>query len=136
MAISAQVGVWLAYANVFIAAFITVYAHLFLKQTKKHKDRRPWDFLFMASFLYLIFQIFNVLVVSGFTTLVSVVNLAIVGSIMAFFYSGLVLLAFISQHDLILKSQLILISKKDKKEEAEDDVQVKVSLPKRKEPTS
>lgn len=114
--ISGYLSIWLGYANIFIATFILVYAYLFLNQTNEHKDRRPWDFLFIASLLYLVFQIFNIMFLSGVTTILSdSVDLDMVRNLFAFLYSGSVLLAFISQHDLILKNQLILISKKDKK---------------------
>ena len=102
------------WANLFIAVFILFYAFLFLKKTKKHKDRRPWDFLFLASFIFLLSRLFSVLVASG----VTMVSLGLVTSMTSFLYSGAVLLAFISQHDLILRSQLILISKRDKKQKA------------------
>jgi len=122
------VTVWLAYANIFIAAFILVYAYLFLRKTEEHRDRRPWDFLFLASFFYLLYQVFVVLVLSGFAF--PAVNLDLVGNLMAFLYSGCVLLAFVSQHDLILRSQLILISKKDGpgRKEAEKDLELKIGL--------
>ncbi len=124
------VTIWLGYANVFIATFILVYAYLFLHKTEEHHDRRPWDFLFLASFFYLAYQIFVVLVLSGLQ--MPNVNLDLVGNLMAFLYSGCVLLAFVSQHDLILRSQLILISKKDSThphEETEKDVELRIGLP-------
>ena len=125
------VSIVLGYANIFIALFIMAYAYLFLQKTNEHKDRRPWDFLFVASFLYLIFQIFNTLYVSGVTMVLSnMVDIDMVRNIFAFLYSGCVLLAFISQHDLILRSQLILISKKDSvsrpRKEAQKDVEFKI----------
>ncbi len=124
------VTIWLAYANVFIAAVILIYAYLFLRKTQEHRDRRPWDFLFLASFFYLLSQVFIVLVRSGIA--VPGINLDIVSGTLAFLYSGCVLLAFVSQHDLILRSQLILISKKDEKhptKESEKDVEVTIGMP-------
>lgn len=104
----------LTYANVFIALFIATYAWLFLKKTNEHRDRRPWDFLFVASILYLIFAIFNIFYNNGLITLLgSSFNIELTRNIFSFMYSGCVLLAFISQHDLILRSELILISKKE-----------------------
>lgn len=110
--VSQYVTVWLAYANIFIAAFIMAYAFLFLKHTNEHRDRRPWEFLFVASFFYLLFQITNVVFLSGIFN--SALDMTLISNAMAFLYSGCVLLAFISQHDLILRSELILISKRDK----------------------
>jgi len=128
--ISDFLTVWFAYANVFIAAFILVYAYLFLHKTQEHRDRRPWDFLFLASFFYLLSQVFAVLLISGLV--IQGIRLDMISSALAFMYSGCVLLAFVSQHDLILRSQLILISKKDEKhptKESEKDVQVTLGLP-------
>jgi hypothetical protein len=113
--ISTYLSIWLGYANIFIATFILIYAYLFLKHTNEHKDRRPWDFLFVASLLYLLFQVFNIMFLSGVTTILSdSIDMDLMRNLFAFLYSGSVLLAFVSQHDLILKNQLILISKKDK----------------------
>lgn len=113
--LSNYLGVWIAYANLFIATFIMIYAYLFLKQTNEHKDRRPWDFLFIASFLYFLFQGFNIMYLSGITTIMAdSIDIDLVRTLFAFFYSGCILLAFVSQHDLILRNELILISKKDK----------------------
>ncbi len=106
----------LSYANVFIALFIAVYSWLFLKKTNEHRDRRPWDFLFVSSILYLVFQLFNIFYGNGLTSLLgSTFSVELIRNIFSFLYSGCVLLAFISQHDLILRSELILISKKDDK---------------------
>jgi hypothetical protein len=116
VALSGYVSIWLGYANIFIATFILVYAYLFLQQTNEHRDRRPWDFLFVGSLLYLVYQIFNIMFLSGVTSILSnSIDIDLVRNLFAFLYSGSVLLAFISQHDLILRSQLILISKKDTK---------------------
>ncbi len=125
MVLSEYVNVWIGYANVFIALFIMIYAYLFLKKTNEHRDRRPWDFLFIASVVYLVYQIFAVLYLGGITTL-STIDLTFVSSLMAFLYSGCVLLAFISQHDLILRSQIILISKKDPKNKVREEIDIKI----------
>ena len=102
-------------ANVFIAFFIALYAYLFLTKTKEHKERRPWDFLFVASLLFLIFELLSLFVYFGIIVFVGV-DITMVSKIFEFLYSGFVLLAFISQHDLILRSHIILISKKEDKD--------------------
>lgn len=130
MALAAYLSLWISLTNAFIALFIMVYAYLFLKKTNRHRDRRPWDFLFLASFLYLIYQIFSVVVLTG-VSVISLVDMQLVSSAMSFLYSSAVLLAFISQHDLILQSQLILISKKDRKKEAEQDLEISIGERKR-----
>jgi len=129
-----NIETWIAFTNMFIAVFIFVYAYLFLKRTNAHKDRRPWDLLFLASFIYLLFQIINVLYV-GSAARIWALDLDLIRSIFAFMYSGAILLAFISQHDLILRSQLILISKKDAVH-MEKDLEVKIALPTKEEKTA
>jgi hypothetical protein len=123
--VTSSVNIWLGYANIFIATFILIYAYLFLQQTNEHKDRRPWDFLFVASLLYLVFQILNILFLNGITSIMDGIDVDLVRNLFAFLYSGCVLLAFVSQHDLILRSQLILISKKDKYDEKDDAIKEK-----------
>jgi len=103
-------------ASTFIAIFITIYAHLFLLKTKRHKERRPWEFLFVASLLFLLFELISLASYFGVIRFVGV-DLVMVSKIFEFMYSGFVLLAFISQHDLILRSHLILISKKEENDE-------------------
>lgn len=99
-------------ANVCIAAFITIYAYLFLMKTKQHKERRPWDFLFISSILFLLFELVSLLVHFNVIQFIGV-DILMIAKIFEFLYSGFVLLAFISQHDLILRNHLILISKKE-----------------------
>jgi hypothetical protein len=128
MAIQEFVGVWLSYANIFIATFIMIYAYLFLNQTNSHHDRRPWEFLFAASILYLGYHILFAMYLSGFTSLGAAIATDVFRDLFAFLYGGCVLLAFVSQHDLILRSQLILISKKDRAP-VEKALEVKIGLP-------
>lgn len=101
-------------ATVVIAFFITIYANLFLVKTNRHKERRPWDFLFVSSVLFLTFELLSLFIYFGFIQIVGV-DITMVSKFFEFLYSGFVLLAFISQHDLILRNHLILISKKEEK---------------------
>ncbi|MBW2990500.1 hypothetical protein KY348_02220 [Candidatus Woesearchaeota archaeon] len=101
-----------AMANTFIALFIVIYALLFLKQTKSHKDRRPWDYLIVASIIYLAYTLLTMLL-----TIYDVRNLfnLSIGELSIFFqflYTGLILLAFISQTDLIFKNEIIIITRR------------------------
>ena len=118
-------------ANSFIALFILSYAFLFLAKTKSHKDRRPWDYLFLASIIYLIFTIFLMLIqIFDKTTVLSVslgLTLYDLSVFFQFVYTGLILLAFISQTDLIFNNQVIIIMKKDST--AKDVPLVKVEVP-------
>ena len=105
----------LSFSIVFIAIFITLYSYMFLQKTVRHKERRPWEFLFIASVLFLVFEVISLLSFLGIFNLASVDTL-FWSKIFEFLYSGFVLLAFISQHDLILNNHLILISKKEGEE--------------------
>lgn len=120
----------LSFAILFIAFFITMYSFMFLLKTTEHRERRPWDFLFIASVLFLIFETFSILLHFGVIALVKI-DILFWGKIFEFLYSGFVLLAFVSQHDLILKNHLILISKKDEdknlKEQVENEIKKKIS---------
>ena len=110
-----------SFAIIFIAFFITVYSYQFLTKTISHKERRPWDFLFVASLLFLIFEFFSLLMFFRVIELVAI-DIVIWSKIFEFLYSGFVLLAFISQNDLILKNHLILISKKDSDQKIKEEV--------------
>ena len=102
----------LSFAIVFIAAFITFYSFQFLKKTVKHHERKPWEFLFVSSVLFLAFEIVSLLMFLGLIER-GFLDVSFWSKIFEFLYSGFVLLAFISQHDLIVNNHLILISKKD-----------------------
>ncbi len=131
MVFTDYIGITISYANIFIALFIAIYAWMFLNKTNEHKDRRPWDFLFVASIFYLISQLFSVFFVSGVTSLLgNAVDMNLIRNIFSFLYSGCVLLAFVSQHDLILRSELILISKKESppKKEVDKTAQITISM--------
>ena len=88
---------------------------MFLIKTMHHSERKPWEFLFVASIAFMLFQLTTLLAYLGIIEFVKI-DILLWGYIFGFIYAGLVLLAFISQHDLILKNHLILISKKDDRE--------------------
>jgi len=97
-------------ANVFMALCIAYFSYKFLSKTKSHHERRPWDFLFVSSVLFLTFEILSLIFYFGVG-----LDMIIISKVFEFLYSGFVLLAFVSQHDLISKSHLILLSRKDDK---------------------
>lgn len=115
MAVDFVTGVF-RITNLFIAIFILLYAYLFLVKTSKRNERRPWDYLFGSAFIFLLYQIYS-LVTYFSDQNIWILDIVIVGSLVEFLFSGLVLLAFVSQHDLILRSPLILISRKAKEGE-------------------
>jgi hypothetical protein len=99
-------------ANSFIAVFIVVYAFLFLKKTKSHYERRPWDYLFMASVIYLTYTMIIMLLSLYHVQEVMNLKLEELNVFFQFLYTGLILLAFISQTDLIFKNEIIIITRK------------------------
>ncbi len=105
-------------ANVFISLFVLIYAFSFLKQTADVKDRRPWVFLFFAAFVFFIFE------VVGLLNLFSISEIPALMSFLESIFIALILFVFIFQYDLILKSDLILITRKIAKEEEELETKV------------
>ena len=102
----------LSLSNVFIAVFIVIYAMLFLKQTRSHRERRPWDYLVVASVIYLLYTLFTMLIQNYGEQMVFNLSLDELSIFFQFIYSGLVLLAFISQTDLIFKNEIIIITRR------------------------
>ena len=101
-------------ANSFIALFIVVYAFMFLNKTRSHKDRRPWDYLFLASIIYLVYTMFLMLLeIYNIRMIFNTLDVYELSVFFQFIYTGLILLAFISQTDLIFNNQVIIIMKKD-----------------------
>lgn len=101
----------LTFANFFIAAFITRYVWKFLLQTKKEKDRKPWELVYWASLFYFIHQIFHLISLYNdpfqYQETYSYPKL-----ITEFLYSGLVLYTVVTQGDLILRKAKIVIRRK------------------------
>ncbi len=117
MAIDYIIGV-LRITNLLIAIFILLYAYLFLIKTTRRSERKPWDYLFFSAFIFLLYQVFSIVALFANSQFWAV-NEGVVGVLVEFLFSGLVLLAFVSQHDLILNSPLILISRKGDEEYTE-----------------
>ena len=112
-------------ANAFIAFFIVIYAFLFLQKTKSHKERRPWDYLVIASIIYLVYTLLSMLFsIYGVNTILSF-HVNELSTFFQFVYSGLILLSFISQTDLIFKNELIIITRKLSRRE-KDHLDVKI----------
>lgn len=104
-------------ANAFIALFIVIYAFLFLKKTRSHKERRPWDYLFIASTIYLAYTLLSMLLTIYDVRTVFGLNISELNIFFQFLYTGLILLCFISQTDLIFKNEIIIITRKLSSEE-------------------
>jgi len=114
-----------ALANAFIALFIVIYAFLFLKKTKSHRERRPWDYLMIASMTYLVYTFLVMLfTIYGVETIFNL-NVTDVNVFFQFLYTGLILLAFISQTDLIFKNEIIIITRRlDPKDKKSIDIKI------------
>lgn len=113
-------------ANTFIAVFIVVYAFLFLKKTRSHYERRPWDYLFMASIIYLTYTLAIMLLTLYNVQVILSLKLDELNVFFQFLYTGLILLAFISQTDLIFKNEIIVITRKldpNEKSQIEDKIE-------------
>ncbi|MGV8168673.1 MAG: hypothetical protein ACP5N3_01315 [Candidatus Nanoarchaeia archaeon] len=98
----------LQWANVFISLFIIIIAYFFFQKTKPHKNRTPWIILFIAVFMFFVFEISSVLLPS----------LNPIPELKDFFktlFVGFVLYVFVYEHYLIQHSDVIVIEKKDKK---------------------
>ena len=116
----------LSLANTFIAVFIVIYAFLFLKKTKSHKERRPWDYLVIASIIYLVQTVLSLLFTIYGVTSINNIRLSETTTFFQFIYTGLILLAFISQTDLIFKNEIIIITRKAGKEEEQKETKSEI----------
>jgi hypothetical protein len=93
---------------------------LFLNKTKRHKDRRPWDYLFLASVIYLAYTLFLMMLeIYKVHELFGTLGVYELSIFFQFMYTGLILLAFISQTDLIFNNEVIIIMKKEKEGQKE-----------------
>ena len=112
-------------ANSFIALFIVIYAFLFLKKTKSHRERRPWDYLIIASIIYLAYTFLVMLFTIYEVKTIFNLNVNDISVFFQFLYTGLILLAFISQTDLIFKNEIIIITRRiDPKDKKSLDIKI------------
>jgi hypothetical protein len=105
----------LTFANFLIATFILIFAMSFLRKTKDAKDRKPWLFLLIAVLVFFVMQFVNILGLAGFFPL------DYYRSYFDSMFLAIILFTFVFQYNLILNSELILISRKN----AEYDIQLK-----------
>ncbi|NQU98964.1 hypothetical protein HQ533_05885 [Candidatus Woesearchaeota archaeon] len=118
MAINYAEGLFVI-VNTFLAFYIIIYAFVFLLRTKNYPDRKPWELLFVGAIFFLINQVFAISGVYGIVSFFGVSVIAIT-AVLQFIYVALVLMAFITQSHLILRSDMILITKKVQERKEED----------------
>ncbi|MEK6964204.1 MAG: hypothetical protein AABX70_07285 [Nanoarchaeota archaeon] len=99
------------FSNFFIAAFMLRYAWKFLRQTIQHKDRRPWDLLFLAALFYFIHHILSLFDLYGTLTLFNQ-DINYYEMATEFIFSGLILYTIITQQNLILHKAKLIIRRK------------------------
>lgn len=112
----------LTFANFLIATFVLIFALSFLKKTKHAKDRKPWVFLLIAVVVFFLMQFINILGLAGFFTL------DVYRSYFDSMFLAIILFTFVFQYNLILNSELILISRK----QVADKAKISVANSKRK----
>ncbi|MFA6073799.1 MAG: hypothetical protein WC758_06800 [Candidatus Woesearchaeota archaeon] len=96
----------LQWANVFISFFIMIFAYIFFKKSKPHKNRTPWIFLFVAVISFFVFELSGAILD----------NQTIIPELRDFFktiFIAFILYVFIYQHYLLMHSNKIVIEKKE-----------------------
>lgn len=120
--VASYLGGILEIANVFISLFVLIYAWSFLKQTQDVRDRKPWVFLFIAAVVFFAFEVVGVLDIFALSQIPGLRNF------LESAFIALILFVFIFQYDLILKSDLILITRKMAKEGDEGEKVIEEKL--------
>ncbi|MBW2983036.1 hypothetical protein KY327_01905 [Candidatus Woesearchaeota archaeon] len=120
--VASYLGGILEIANVFISLFVLIYAWSFLKQTQDVRDRKPWVFLFIAAVVFFAFEVVGVLDIFALSQIPGLRNF------LESAFIALILFVFIFQYDLILKSDLILITRKMAKEGDEEEKVIEEKL--------
>ena len=108
---SSYMSITLEFANLVISLFALIYGVFFIVFTARHKHKLPWIFLTISIALFFIFQLLFLL--SSFGIESELLNLSKLFAGTGF--ASMVLLSFVYQMDLILKSSYILIQKKGSK---------------------
>ncbi|MFC2134400.1 hypothetical protein ACFLTH_07260 [Bacteroidota bacterium] len=115
--------------NTLISFYIVIYAFIFLNRTKKYPDRRPWELLFIGAIFFLVSQCLSLISIVSEPTFFGI-QARTVKIILEFAYATLILMAFITQSQMILLSDMILITRKvdTKRQEQEDRKRRKVHM--------
>jgi hypothetical protein len=105
------VEVVLEFANIVITLFALIYGLFFIVHTARHQHKMPWVYLTVGSVLFLINQCLSLAQNFGFRG----EHVALTQTFVGTGFASMILLAFISEVDIILKSSYILIQKKGEK---------------------
>ncbi|RME31576.1 hypothetical protein D6789_02285 [Candidatus Woesearchaeota archaeon] len=112
MVVSTLVGA-LEFSKVLIAFFIAMYAYYFLRESQHIEERRPWEFLFIASIMLFLSQLLANLQFLAPT--LSGSGVEDVRRFLEFLFYGFFLFGFIYQHNLIHKQHLLVITSAPRK---------------------
>ncbi len=101
--------IMLEFANIAISLFALIYGVFFLIYTTKHRHKLPWVYLTMATVLFFAFQSLFLLESFGISSSKLVTIRLIIGT----GFASMVLLSFVYQMDIILRSSYVFIQRKD-----------------------
>ena len=101
--------VTLDFASIAIALFAFIYGIFFLVYTVKHKHKVPWIYLTVSALMFFIFQ--SLLLAEKFMAESDFLN--ILKGVFGIGFASMILLSFVSQRNLIVKSPYILIRKRE-----------------------
>lgn len=98
----------LSIANILLSIFVLAFAIIFLRKTVHHRNRNPWLFLMVAISVFFLMQVLNILSILGF------MNVSFLRYYLDSMFIAIVLFTFIFQYNLVLNSELIVITKNSK----------------------
>ncbi|MBC8494733.1 hypothetical protein H8D36_01115 [archaeon] len=105
--------------NTLVSFYIVIYAYFFLSRTKNYPDRRPWEFLLIGACFFLLSEILGIIQVFIGPTIAKV-DIMTIRMVFEFLYASLVLVGFITQSQMILMSDMILITRKVERRKEEE----------------
>ncbi len=113
MAPDVLIGI-LRLSDLFLALFILLFSYLALYKVSKRKERQPWDYLFLASFVFFVYQVY--MLISYFVEASWAASMHVVPAVAEFLFGAFVLMAFISQHHLVDHFPIVMLSRKREQE--------------------
>lgn len=98
------------FSKLALSVAVWCYVYFFLRNTEDHIERRPWEYLYIACMVLFLFEMISFLQIFRARAFGAEFFDRVKG-LLEFAFLGFLLFAFLSQHRLLVKEKLIVITK-------------------------
>lgn len=105
------------FSKIIISIGIMAYAYFFLRQTERYIERKPWEYLYIASMVLFLVELITVLQLFQAEYYNKVVFDQL-RRFLEFVFLGFLLFAFINQHHLLRKERMLVLTRAQDKQDS------------------